>query len=228
MSEENALSIQDAISGALSTSQSKFADAKAVALVSQVGDFFPYVKINQGNTEPCMTGKLKPGEMTICSGKQETPIGLELVSLLCGWRPKAMQYKPETLSFYNPATDEFKSVQAKANAGQNSNCGFGAEYLIWSPAMQMFVVFFFGNASGRISTPQVINCFQTGSKICKIVSTFMQNSKGSWFGPVYQPHDLPIEVNPDLELLQETLKKFNNPPTVPVREAAGSGSSERD
>ncbi len=164
-------------------------------------------------------GKFAIGHYALTKSKIPQDIGSEFICLLLSWRPKAMIYKPNVKAYYDPTTKAFRDTE-KAAKLPNSNRGFGPEFLMWLPDYEEVATFFMGNASGRMEGPNVVNCLDKGSRICKIGNILVTSKKNGnmWHAPRFLQHDLSINM-PDLALIMPIVERFNNPPVEEEAEA---------
>jgi hypothetical protein len=205
----------------------KYADKNALAQVTKVGDYLPYLGILQATSSEVKEHGLPMGEFVFCKSKQKTPIGKSMIAMILSWRPKAMQYQPKVLSYYDPNSDAFKKIEADS-AFPNSNKGFGPEFLLWLPDIEggTFASFFFGNPTGRVEAPNLIAAFDKGILPFRLTSELIKDTKknNSWFGPRYHAYELAITNHPSKDELLKVVDKFNNPPVTEAEEADDKGS----
>lgn len=218
MSEElSTTSAYDVLAEIKNRGASKYADKNALAQVTKVGDYIPYLGILQSTSGDVKEKGLPMGEFVFCKSKQKTPIGKSMVAMILSWRPKAMQYQPKVLSFYDPNSEAFKRIEVESEQPQ-SNKGFGPEFLLWLPDIEggTFASFFFGNPTGRVEAPNLIAAFDKGILPCRITSELIKDAKknNSWFGPRYHAYEVPISNSPPKDELFKIVDKFNNPPVI--------------
>lgn len=152
--------------------------------------------------------KLFPmGEFALVNGKSFKQLSTEFDAYVLSWRPKAMQFIPEVLSFYNPRSDDFKKIQARA--GQpNAGCGFGSEFLLWIPTFECFATFFMGNSSGRRESPAVMTFL---GKAATFKCVYIETKQNSWHAAEVRKCEIDLG-QPDVDKMNEVLAEFNNPP----------------
>ncbi len=192
---------------------SKYGDDRALAQVTKAGDWLPYIQVMGSNSPEVQRGEFKMGVFALAKSKTKTDIGNSLVALILGWRPKAMQFKPSPLSYYNPNSEAFKKIEIESSV-PNSGKAFGPELLLWLPEPQEIVTLFLGSPTGRVEAPNFIAAFKKGQFQCRIVCELIQYKKQgkAYHGAKYYPYDVPVTTMPSLETLQEQRFKFNNPP----------------
>ena len=212
------LATQDAVKNLLAANPSKFATDVALATVSSSG-YLPYIQLFGANSQEVKRGEFPMGHFGLNKGKDNRiDLGDEFVGFFLSWRPKAMVYKPEVLSFFDPSAEAFKKIQAEADE-PNSNKGFGAEFLVWLPQHKEFATYFLGNKTGRNEAPNLIGPMTDtqGPLACIQKAKLIETARYSWHGPSTLPFDLDIDPMPEVGALANQLEKFNNPP-VAVKE----------
>lgn len=202
--------------------KSKHATEKALSTVTKVGNYLPYIQLHGSNSKIVKRGQFKMGNFALTKSKVNHDLGDSFITFAISWRPKAMQYKPTVLSVFDIESAQFKAIEAK-DGQKDSNCGFGAEFLLWLPEHKELATLFLGNATGRNEAPNLIS--SVGSA-CRIGSVLIENKKYEWHGAKVFPYDLPVNVWPDGDFLAEELKKFNNPPASTTDVAEKDDSEE--
>lgn len=193
--------------------ESKYGNDKTLAQVTKAGDWTPYIQVMGSNSPEVQNGDMKMGVFALCKSKIKTDIGNSLVALILGWRPKAMQFKPSPLSYYNPESAAFKKIELES-AVPNSGKAFGPEILLWLPDIKEIVTLFLGSTTGRVEGPNFIAAYKKGQFQCRIACELIdyKTQKKKYHGARYYAYDVPITVMPDMEKLQHERFKFNNPP----------------
>jgi hypothetical protein len=207
--------------------QAKYADEKALAQVTKAGDWLPYIQVMGSNSPEVQRGELAMGVFALCKGKQKMDIGKSLPALILGWRPKAMQFKPSPMSFFNPNSEQFKKIEIESSV-PNSGKAFGPELLLWLPEQQEIVTLFLGNPTGRVEGPNFISAFKKGQFQCRLACELIQYKKQSkaYHGVRYYAYDVPITVMPDAATLTDQIFKFNNPPETEAEPAEKAESGD--
>jgi hypothetical protein len=182
--------------------------------------WIPYIQIMATQNELVAQGKFSAGTMTLVKGKERIDLTKEFNAFVVAWRPKAMQYKPETISFFNPNSDEYKQVAYKAKEVKDSNCGVGGEFLLYLPDQQCFATFFFGNATARNEIANVLGLTHTKTEDGNVVPTLqpiifqtqlIKNKRGQiWYGPQVKKCELDLQL-PDFNIARDILVRFKNP-----------------
>lgn len=221
MSGETALATRDDVNALLQSTPSKYVTETALSVVTKVGNFLPYITLMSSNSAEVKRGKFPMGHFALHTSKtQLLDLGSEVIMFLVAWRPKAMQYLPSVLSYFDAESEEFKAIVRVADM-QNSNKGFGPEFLVWLPEQERFATYFLGNKTCRNEAPNLISLIDTGKRVCLQVANLIENRKHSWHGPVTKSYDLEIKM-PPVDTLKEELEKFQNPPSAteaPAEEA---------
>lgn len=206
----------------LDSQQSKYATKDAVAVVTTVGDYLPYVQLFGGNSLMCKESKIGMGHFGVTIGKNLTDLGTTFIAMLLSWRPKAMIYSPKVISYFDHSAKEFQDIQATADQ-KDSNKGYGPEFLLWLPELEKFATFFLGNKTGRNEAGNLISAINNGKRKVKINSHLIKTEKYSWHGPESSTYDLDI-VMPPTDDLRKVLEKFNNP--KPTEEEAAEATTD--
>jgi hypothetical protein len=199
-------------------------DNKAIAAVTKTNDFLPYLQLFGSNSKEVKRGEFPMGHFAVVKDKKRTDLGRTFSFLVIAWRPKAMQYAPEVLAYYDHNSPEFKRIQDLADT-KDSNKGFGPEFLIWIPSVESFATFFFGNKSSRKASPDliaIINGPQGASRNATVTAELIEFKKGnneySWHAPKVSACDLALSPMPDINTLREQIAKFKDPPKQAVKE----------
>lgn len=190
---------------------SKFATAEALTTLTNVG-FLPRIQVMGGNNEIVKEGKFPIGHFALVTGKSMDDLTAEFNAVVLSWRPKAMQFQPEVISYYDPNNDDFKKVQERADNVPQSGCGYGPEYLLYLPDFDKFATFFCANITARNEAPNIHTFMH---KACTFCTELIKSKKYSWHGPRVKKCDQEIKL-PAQEMLLEQINKFNNPPVTEV------------
>jgi len=249
MSEENKelegelTTIESADGGALAApgdlaalvaqSESKFATDQALATVTKSGDYLPYIVLMGSSSSEVKKGEFPMGHFALRRGKGNLhDLGTQFTAVVIGWRPKAMQYVPDVISFFDHESKEFKEIQAGADA-PNSGKGYGPEFLIWLPELKEFVTYFMGNKTGRNESSKVMSVLKKAASgetpVCVIEAYLIEGRENSWHGPRTLSYDLGDPTMPTGDQLAKEIKKFNDPPAAQkqVAEAAEEAEGSR-
>lgn len=192
----------------------KFATPEALSKLTSTG-FLQRIQLMGGNSEIVKEGRFPIGHFALISGKTHEDLTSEFTAAVLAWRPRAMQFQPEVVSYFDPETDAFKKVVDRADNEPQSNCGYGPEFLLWLPDYEKFGLFFCSNITARNEAPNIAAFMR---KACTIRSELIKTKKYVWHGPRVAKCDLEIKL-PDLELLRETVTKFCSPSSSEVEQA---------
>lgn len=204
----------------------KYADDKALATVTRAGDWFPYIQVMGSNSDAVKQKICQMGTFAMTKNRAKIDLGEEFIAMILSWRPKAMQYVPKALNFYNPNTPQFEGIVATADLPKSGK-GYGSEFLLWLPDHQDLATMFFGNPTGRMEAPNLIAAMKKGEIVCKLRCELIEDKKkgNSWHGARYYKYDLALSHYPDATELSAKLDKFNNPSEIeaePVEAAEAS------
>ena len=224
----NSQSAYDVLTQLKGQQASKYATDKAVAQVTKVGDWVPYLGLMQASSNDCKEHGFPIGHFALCRNRKKIDIGKSIIALMLSWRPKAMIYSPAVKSYYNPESDIFKKVEVDSLQPQSSR-GFGPEFLLWLPDIEggLFATLFFGNATGRVEAPNLLAAFERGELPCRLTSELIKDKKKntSWHGVRHAKYEIDITNMPPVDTLNVRLEGFRNPPESeeePAEEASGS------
>lgn len=197
-----------------------YATNKALADVTKVGDWLPYLQILDGNSAIVKAGEQPIGTFAFTQNRKLVNLGKEFNCLLLAWRPKAMIFLSPPTAFYDPNSDDFKNIEQTADQ-PNSNKGYGPELLLWLPDHELFITYFLGNKTGRNEAPNMIALINAKSYRARLKTHLIkamvpdkatgQKIERTWFGPQVDTTDVAIAMPPTDRLISE-LKKFNTPP----------------
>lgn len=199
-------------------SGSKYADDQALANVTKVGDYLPYIQLCGSSTNLVKEGKVPMAHFALVKGKGITDLTKEFHAVILSWRPKAMNFNDMEIAF-NPKGDLFKKIQAAADADSQSGNGYGPEYLVWLPEYKQFATFFMSSATARNEAPNTQTFL---GQACTFESVVIKNKKFTWHGPSTKKCPLSEIAMPDEQTRLDVTHKFENPPEAEVAEAASS------
>jgi hypothetical protein len=194
--------------------QAKYATPSAAEQITKVGDWVPYIQVMQSTSNECKESGFPIGHFALCKNRQKTDIGKSLVAMIISWRPKAMQYSPDVVSFYDPNSEAFKKIEIESMV-PNSSKGYGPELLLWLPDVDggLFVTLFLGNPTGRVEAPNFLAAYNKGQLTCRVSAELIKDKKQnrSWHGCRYSLYEIPITNMPQRDRLNKVLEAFNNP-----------------
>jgi hypothetical protein len=194
----------------------KYATADALKALSGSTSFLPYVQLMGSTSAAVKEGKFPMGHFALSRAKDSLEdLGDNFVCIIISWRPKAMQYKPEVLSLYNPENSVFKEIEGKAKQPGDTGCGVGPELLLWLPEQQALATFFLGNATGRQEAPNFLTFL---GKAATVKSHLIKGKKHTWHGPQVDRCNVEFPA-PDWAELADRINGFNNPPDTELEAA---------
>lgn len=198
----------------LPLSPAKFATSEALSQLTTTG-YLARVQLLGGNSEIVKEGKFPIGHFAVVVGKNHEDLTTEFNAVILSWRPKAMQFRPDILSYYDPTSKEFKEIIVRANEGGDSGCGYGPEFLLWLPDYDKFALFFCSNVTARNEAGNIHSFMH---KVCTFKSELIKTKKYTWHGPRVSKCDLEVKM-PDLAVITEVMTRFNNPPVNEIEQA---------
>jgi len=185
----------------------KIGDEARVADLTKSANYIPSVRVFDGSSKPCKSGKLPPGEIAIYKDADSyIQLGREINALVIGYRPRAaIMDGGNVQNFFDDASEEFKLVEGKAKAGVK-NYNAGLEYLLYLPDTKGFAVFFLGNKSGRRESPKLKELV---GRATTIKSQFVEKPANSWWCADIHPCSTPFDL-PDVKLIKEAVQLFTD------------------
>lgn len=205
----------------VAVTQSRMDDMTALAEMTKVGDYLPYIQLCGSSTTLFKEGKIPLAHFALVKGKGVTDLTKEFHAVVLSWRTKAMCFGDMEIS-YDRHSESFKKIQAAAAADSQSGNGYGPEYLLWLPEYKQFGTYFMSSATARNEAPNTQTFL---GRACTFESVLIKNKKYSWHGPSTKKCPLTEVAMPEEANRLEVTSKFENPP---VPEAAESSSKSRD
>jgi len=205
------------------------APSEAIALVNQGSKFLPYISLGGSTSTLVKQGKLAMGDFAIINGKNFTPIGDSFDCICFGWRARAMDFS-KGVSIFDVNKPEFEHIRQQALNGVRK-VAFGAEYLLYLPDRDEFVLYFFGSISARNESPNLLSIYEAQESeylMINIKSDLITNKKeDSWHVQVVTRSENAVTKLPAPELLTTVLHNFNNPKDTEVPEQVEQDSRDR-
>lgn len=196
------------------------------AIASTSGaEFLPRIQLMSSNSEKCKAGEFPVNNFALIDGEEYKDIGKEVDAVLITRRPKAIEFGEQPLSSYDPRSELFESISARA-AEKDSGCMYGTEYLLWLPAQKVFATFFYGSASARRECKTVNQFVGHGVTFkAKKIST----AKYTWFIPTcVECTSLTSNDLPEEDKINSETDRFINPPAPPKIEMAEEAPTDRE
>jgi len=190
---------------------SKYATPQALATLTS-SSFLPRIQVMGGNNDIVKEGKFPIGHYALVSGQNLDDLGDQFIGIVLAWRPKAMQFQPEVVAYYDPDNEGFKSVKNRADNEPQSGCGYGPEFLLWLPDKEKFASFFCSNITARQEAPNILTFMR---KACLFQIILIKSKKYTWHGPRVNKCDMEVQL-PATDILTEAINTFNNPPSTEV------------
>lgn len=209
---------------------SKYSTTEDFLAVSSA-TFLPRLQLFGANSELVKKGKFPMAHYGVVTQKdQAEDLGPEVEIIPIAWRPKAMRLIDTPVSYFNPKSEDFMSVQ-KDSEQPNSNCMYGPEFLIWIPALQRFGTYFMSSKTARRQAPELRALLGCGAVLgCQLIET----KQYSWHGPTVKRAVGEITNLPSEDEVDRQRKTFNNPEESTIEfdpaklEESGSTDGERD
>ena len=198
-------------------SQAKYADSKTLSVVTSSRNYLPRVQLMGSSSDIVKQGDFPVGSFALIKNKVHQDLGKEVIMLVLAWRPQATQFKPDVLNAYNPETDLFKKIKARADADSQSSCGYGPNSLVWLPEYEETATFFLSNPTGRNEATNFLGYL---GKTCVVKSELIVGKKHKWHGPKTYPYEADIKLpNFADQAFIDVKNEFCNPPEASREEA---------
>lgn len=211
----------------------KFESEENKSLITASGGFLPRIMLMQSGSGPVAKKKAEQGTFVLIEGENVTHLGESFSVLVLAWRPKAMRFAPDVLSYHDPSSEEFQKIIAESDAPGQSSTGYGPEYLLWLPApYSCYATYFFSNPTERREVAN-LETYMRGAATISANFIDPPKSRFSWWGPQItkcaQAFDIPTkEDDPEwFTTLDQTVSKFKNPPENEV-ETADDDAGDRE
>lgn len=218
----------DALSGILAEAGAgKYADEQALAEVTKVGDWLPFIQLMGSNSKEVKEGKFPMGHFCLRRNRQMIDLGERFVGVFLDWRPKAMMFGPPPISVFDPKHEKFAEFEKQADTAGVQGYGYGQEFLVWLPDRRILVTYFMGNKTGRNESPNITAIINDAKFVCEQRSELIDDGKNQWHGARTYEHDLPFDFPPE-ELLRVELQKFKNPEPIVIPKSETEGEVETD
>ena len=202
-------------------------DEQALASLTKVGDYLPYVSLYATSAGAVLEGKIAAGNFGLVVNQVILDLKREFNCHVIMYRPKAMIIGDSILSYYDMNSPEFKAAKATADLPGMNNALAGLEFLIFLPDVGddgTFATFFAANKSARKESAN-IRTFR-GGKFTTWTSILHKGPKFSWFVPKVVACSTSSAVTPDPDELTAQIAKFASPKSSTV-EAADPAAQQR-
>lgn len=191
--------------------------------------FLPYVQLFTGNSNAVQTGKITPGHYGIVRNKEMTPIGNVLLCVPLAWRAVARNMNGDKpMSYFDPRSEKFQAVKARADADSNSGNMYGPEFVCWSPTHGFFT-FMFGSKSARNEAPAMKALLPSGGppRVAALGAQWIEGKEHSWWSPMVK---LSAQSLPGLPVadVEQVVTDFLNPTDSKEEEVAPAEAVKTD
>lgn len=197
-------------------------DEKDFALATKAGDYLPRVQFMTSNSDKCKSGKFPINHYALVRGKDYQDLGDELDVLVVEWRPKAIEMGDSIITSFNPKSEEFARIQAKAG-DTNSGCMYGPEFLVYIPSVKEWATLFMGSKSSRNESGNMRTRLQ---KAATLKGQELSNKNFTWYSISVVACSTPFSL-PNTEEIVEQRNKFLNPSESEITTDSEESSRER-
>lgn len=186
--------------------------------------FLPRVQLYGGSSSAVKEEKIPMGHWGVVRGQDIDGLGKSFNCLIMAVRPFAMNYRDETpVVSYDPKSEIFKDIAAKASEGMGSKCMAGPQFLLWISDIQEYVTLFCNNATFQREAPVMEKLLR---KRAKFTATLIKGAKHTWHGPKVTPCEEEFDIPPQEELRQRVID-FMNPKEDEVLPADAEAQRDR-
>lgn len=193
------------------------------------GGFLPALTLFIAQSQAVQDGKIGMNMYGLRrSGDEIDVLDKEVDIVILNKRPKALDLtdKNNIRASFDPKSDLFKEIQAKANAKKTEEtkhlrCMFGYEFLVWVPDRREFAAFFMGSPTARNEAGKVLG--RMGDK-ATLKSKRIDGAQNSWYGPVCLPCSAIFDL-PDQDEARKVQEEFLDPKEMPGKEVVKNNVS---
>lgn len=188
-------------------------------------DYFPRIKLCQGNAKEVLQGKVsKGGNYGLVKGKDDIEdLGNSIDVVICAGRPKAMRTGEQIITIFEEDSDEFKKIMAESKT-KDSGCFYGPEYLLYIPAAQTFATFFMNNPTMRREAGAIHSRLRNAATVS---THLIETESFSWFGPKCSDCSTPLDL-PEMDVIKNTVEKFENEKSSQIQTVDETNDSGRE
>lgn len=188
--------------------------------LAKASDFLPRLQL-YSKGKAIDKGKVRPGSYGIPMSKDDiTDLGNSIDVLVLARKPKAidMSDTEAIVSAYDPNSDEFKRIAAKAGE-RDSHCMYGVTFLVYERSTRRFLEFFCGTKSSRgeagklyqymplsqneIDAKSLEGVEAHGPLPVTLKSKHVEKGSFSWFVPVVVSCSTPIDLPEAAKVIAE-------------------------
>lgn len=189
------------------------------------GSFLPYVMLVQKQKPVHKAAGVQAGDFVLAKNSETIiPLGTEFEACVYTRRPCACIFTDDSrLAYYDRESDAYKEAKNAALAGSKGH-GYGEEFLLYIPAIDMCGTFHFYNKTLRQVIDDVI-LYSKREKNVKFESKYIDAKGFQWYGVTPSGTDTPIVVPSNLG---EVASVFTNPKSAtPALPAPASEADAR-
>lgn len=183
------------------TSDDVFAD------MSKGADYLCRLQLQGSNSKLVKLKKIPCGHYAYITTKENfIDLGEAIDVFAITWRPRALDMSGATpISVYDPKSALFKDI-AERSFGQDSNCTFGPDFLVWIPEVKRFASLHWGSKTARQDAPAFMALMKE-NRASTLTCRIIEKPKFVWEAMTVNACSTPFAL-PDLDKTQDQITKF--------------------
>lgn len=199
--------------------------ADSALVVANNKDYFPRMKLCQGNAKEVLKKNVASGgNFALIKGKDDIEdLGDSIDLVICSGRSKAMRTGDQIIAVFEDDSDEFKKIMSESKV-KDSGCFYGAEYLVYIPAVGTFATLFLNNPTMRREAGAVHSRLKQAATL---TSHLIEGKDHSWFGPKCGDCSSPLDL-PELDEIRATVEKFEAEESSQIQTVDENSDSGRE
>lgn len=187
--------------------KNQYATDESLTKEIKSNSFTPYMKLYGSNSNEVKERKIPVGHYGMVDNQNLVDLGEVVSAVPIAWRWKAVRIIGEQFeTFFNPNTDDYKSVKQAAKDKTPGNM-FGPEVLLWLPEAKKFATWHMNNESAQKESGNLTSAL--GEAVI-LKSRLASSKKYKWEAPVVFASSTPCEL-PDEAELNQVAQAFANP-----------------
>lgn len=186
-------------------------DSKAIAELTQAGDYLPSLRIFGSESGIVKEGKFPMGHWGLYFAADKVVDLTESVDVLViAYRPRAsiMMADDQPVNYFDPESDNFNNVLEKSKSGKEQGYLAGLEYLLYIPSVQKYALFFCGNKTLRRESS---NIKALVGKAATLKIKLIKSKNYTWHGCETLSCDSPFDLPSGDEMKEVYENRFANP-----------------
>lgn len=174
-------------------------------------DFISRIQLFTSNSQMVQSDKIGQGHYGKPISEDEViDLGKEINCVPLAFMFKAMVFLDgEVITNYDPSSEEFQRIRAKADEPGMNGHTTGIEFLLFLTDTGEYVTYYLFSASARRIAPDIRALV---GKHAKLGVRLAKNKKGQWHAPTISTCSTPPITVWDEDELRSVVEKFKNPP----------------